>query len=108
MVIEGAGLVFLAGCGGGVLNELLHWWNLRKKPEFPRYVRSAKYWILTLLMALVGGFIVWLYFGQQVEGVLAVHVGLLAPLILQKMASSVPEAAGARGREASVRSFFNW
>jgi hypothetical protein len=62
-------------------------------------------------MICIGGLIAWLYFGQKAEGVVAAHIGLSAPLILQKMTVSVPDLKGARGAapaDTSVRSFFTW
>ena len=111
MVVEGGVVVFLVGCAGGAISEVLHWWNLRQKPNFPKYARTPKYWILTLLMIFIGGLIAWLYFGQKAEGIVAAHIGLSAPLILQKMTVSVPDLKGARGAapaDTSVRSFFTW
>jgi len=108
MIVQGSLNVFLIGCLGGVFNELLHWWNLRDKPELPEYVRSPKYWIITLLMVLVGGAVAWLYFGQEANSLIALHVGISAPLIVQKLAASVPEPSGSRGTYASIRSFFKW
>lgn len=74
--------VFLAGLAGGCLLELLHWYGLKKEPLFPDYAKSPKYWITTALMALTGGGLALLYFGAKAEGLVAVHVGLSAPLIL--------------------------
>ena len=111
MVVEGGFAVFLVGCAGGVVSEILHWWNLRYKPNFPKYAGTPKYWVLTILMILVGGLIAWLYFGQKAESIVAAHVGLSAPLILQKMTVSVPDVKGARGAlpsQTSVRAFFTW
>jgi hypothetical protein len=111
MVVEGGMSVFLVGCAGGAISEVLHWWNLRQKSNFPKYASSPKYWILTISMILVGGLVAWLYFGQKAEGIVAAHVGLSAPLILQKMTVSVPDVKGARGFDpssTSVRAFFTW
>lgn len=33
MIIEGGMTIFATGCAGGVLAELLHWWNLRDAPR---------------------------------------------------------------------------
>jgi hypothetical protein len=110
MAVEGAGMVFLVGCLGGFLCELLHWWNLRNKPEWPAYAKWPIYWVLTLLMVLAGGAITWVYFGQKVDGLLAVHVGLTTPLLLQKLAGSLPDPSGARAilPQHSVKSFLTW
>src|SRR5260221_313119 len=48
-MVEGTWAVFSVGCLGGVLCELLHWWNLRTKPEWPAYAKWRTYWVLTLI-----------------------------------------------------------
>lgn len=100
--------VFLAGLTGGCVLELLHWYALKKEPLFPEYAKSPRYWITTGLMALVGGGLAVLYFGSRAEGLVAIHVGLSAPLILQKLASAAFEPKGARSANASIWSFFRW
>lgn len=112
MVIEEARFVFLAGCVGGVLAEVLHWWNLRTKPEFPSYARSPGYWAITAAMVLAGGIICWFYFGDRVDGPVALHIGVSTPILLQKLLTSLPEQTGTRELiekpRASLKSFFKW
>ncbi len=112
MVLEGALGVFGVGCAGGALAEALHWWNLREKLELPHYVKSLFYWVMTLVMIATGGFVAWLYFGDHAEALVAVHVGLSAPLILQKLIKSVPKTSGAKSvittPAPSLRGFFSW
>ena len=111
MTITGAFAVFLVGCAGGVLAEMLHWYCLRDKPERPQYATSPFYWTLTAGMVLAGGLICWLYFGATVEGPVGLHIGASTPILLQKLFSTVPEQSGARALlapKASLRSFFTW
>ena len=112
MVIEGAGGVAGIGLAGGMLAELLHWWNLREDKQLPDYAKSPKYWIITVGMILAGAFVTWIYFGQSAEAIVALHVGISTPLILQKLVVSVPQVGGARNiiatPQASVRRFFSW
>jgi len=101
--------VFLVGTAGGALLEFLHWWNIRKrKDEFPKYAQSAKYWIITAGMARVGGLLALIYFGDHVEAILALHIGVSAPLILQKLATTMAEPGARAGEETSIISFFTW
>jgi hypothetical protein len=100
--------VFLAGLAGGCLLETLHWYALRKEALFPEYAKSPRYWIATALMALAGGGLSLLYFGARADGLVAVHVGLSAPLILQKLAGAAFEPSGARSGGTSIWSFFRW
>jgi hypothetical protein len=112
MAIEGALTVFGVGCAGAAIAELLHWWNLRTKEQLPIYRTSLFYWAITAAMIVAGGFVTWLYFGLSAEGIVALHVGISTPLILQKLVTSVPEATGARNVIAkpapSLRNFFTW
>jgi hypothetical protein len=112
MTIDGDLSVFAVGCAGGALAELLHWWNLREAVQLPAYARSPLYWGLTLLMVLAGGFIAWIYFGAHAEAIIAVHVGLSTPLILQKLVTSLPADKGAKNivtlPAPSIRTFFTW
>jgi hypothetical protein len=112
MVVEGEWAVFGIGCGGGAIAELLHWWNLREAEQLPAYRTSLFYWGITAAMILAGGFIAWLYFGARAEGIIAFHVGVSTPLILQKLVTSVPQPAGAKNivmnPAPSVRNFFTW
>jgi len=112
MVVEGAGGVAGIGLAGGVLAELLHWWNLREDKQLPDYAKSPMYWIITAGMILAGGFVTWIYFGQSAEAIVALHVGISTPLILQKLVTSIPLAEGSKSIITtplpSVRRFFKW
>jgi hypothetical protein len=100
--------VFFTGFAGGVVLEFMHWYGLRYDPDFPAYARSPKYWVISLLMALTGGGLAVLYFGDQAEGIVALHVGLSAPLILQKLTTTIAQTPGARSAGPRVLSFFRW
>jgi len=86
--------VFLCGLAGGAVLELLHWYSIRRDVKFPAYARSPFYWIITVLMAIVGGGLAWLYFGSQAEAIVTFHVGLSKPLILQKLTTTVANVPG--------------
>jgi len=105
-------VIFGVGCAGGLLAELLHWWNLRQSTNLPDYRKSPFYWGITAAMILVGGFVAWIYFGNRAEAITVVHVGLSSPLILQKLVTSLPDTTGARNLVATpaptVRRFFIW
>jgi hypothetical protein len=61
MVISGFISVFLCACFGGVLEEILRWYNIRESAQFPIYVRGPIYWIATGLMIMSGGVLAVLY-----------------------------------------------
>lgn len=113
MTLDSTWAVFGAGLMGGVCTELLHWWNLRQQEVLPAYAMRPFYWIITGLLILAGGGVAVLYFGSHADGMIVLHVGAGTPLILQKLASSIPEPKGARSASLSVggpswRRFFRW
>jgi hypothetical protein len=100
--------VFLVGTAGGVLLELLHWYALRRDGRLPDYAYSAFYWGISAVMALAGGVLAWLYFGSRAEGIVALHVGLSAPLIFQKLSTTLAQTQGAKGLKPDWQSFLRW
>ena len=58
-------------------------------------------------MTLVGGLLALLYFGDKAEAVVAFHVGLSTPLLLQKLTTTVANVPG-KGGGPSLISFFTW
>ncbi|MBP1608797.1 MAG: hypothetical protein H6Q04_1032 [Acidobacteria bacterium] len=97
MELNGFWQVFAVGCFGGFLGELLKWYRLRENPRLPVYARSLFYWILTIIMIISGGFLACFYGITAVNGVLAVNVGISAPLIISALAATVPPASRQSG-----------
>jgi hypothetical protein len=88
--------------------ELLHWYRLRQNGKLPDYARSRSTGIVTVVMALAGGGPAWLYFGDKADAVVALHVGLSTPLILQKLTTTVAQTPGGKGGGPSLLKFFEW
>lgn len=107
MELNSAAQVFGVGFTGGLLLELLHWYALTRDPNFSTYKRDAVYWLVSLAMAAAGGLLSMLYFGEQADGLLVLHVGLSAPLILQKLASTAAQS-GAKAARPTVMNFVSW
>jgi hypothetical protein len=82
--------VFLFGVIGGALAEALKWWQLREAQPAPAYLKSTFYWVITLIMALVGGVLAVAYNVEASKPLLAINIGVSAPLILKGLASVVP------------------
>jgi len=98
-------MIFGYGVLGGALAELLKWYQLRESPNSPPYLGSAKYWVLTVLMALAGGLLAAV---QNVSNpLLAINIGISAPLILKALAAVTPiqppQAAPTAGKPAEPR-----
>ena len=101
--------VFAVGALGGALLELIHWWNLRRRnSRLPKYAKSPFYWAVTVLMALAGGAVSVFYFGNQAEAMLALHVGVSTPLILQKLATTMASPGARTANGTSLADFFTW
>ena len=83
---------------GGVFGELLKWFNMRHDLHrgLPDWSRSRLYWIVTLLMAVAGGLLVLAYLrsGFTLNALLAVNLGVSAPLVLDKLFSQLPTEPG--------------
>lgn len=108
MLLTTAWQVFFAGLAGGCLLELVHWYAILKNGRLPDYGKSPLYWIVSALMAVAGGGLAVLYFGERAEGIVALHVGLSAPLILQKLSTTIASTPGAKGLRKDVMSFLDW
>ena len=107
MNLESSIHVFVVGFIGGLLLELVHWYALTRDPNFTAYKRSPVYWITSFGMAAGGGLLAVLYFGDQAEGFLALHVGLSTPLILQKMITT-SALAGGKSSQPTIGGFLRW
>lgn len=101
--------VFAVGALGGALLEIVHWWNLRRRNvKFPNYAKSPFYWCVTILMALAGGAVAVFYFGDQAEAMVALHVGIATPLILQKLATTMASPGARSANGMRLVDFFTW
>jgi hypothetical protein len=109
VVLEGDLSVGMIGCLGAVAAEALHWHGLRRRARLPTYLKSTFYWIVTVVMVLLGGFVAWLRYGGDASALDAFATGLAAPIILQKLISQTGRAnMGSRGAEESLHDFFVW
>jgi heme A synthase len=99
MELNGFWQIFLVGSFGGILAESIKWYSLRENPRLPRYARSPRYWVITILMVLAGGILACLYGVKAINAILAANVGASAPLIISSLATAVPPASRTRGSD---------
>jgi len=93
MVLDGFLQVFAVGFLGSIGGEVFRWYNLRKLPphKFPIYFKSWFYWIASFSMAVLGGMLAVFYKTNGMNAILAFHIGLSAPLIVQRLTSNIPK-----------------
>ena len=86
---------FLLGAIGGVLTEVYGLYQLRKrsKSQRPAWVGSMFYWLITLLMIVIGGVVVALYIrsGAQLNPLIAIHLGAATPTLIGVFSKSSPD-----------------
>lgn len=88
--------VFVYGCGGAFAAEVLHWAALRKKKNFPSYWRSPFYWIVTVLLVLLGGVVAHAWsvsLASPISIMMALVVGFSAPALLKMLSRAFVKSA---------------
>ena len=82
------------GCLGVLLLNGVHYLEINRIPrlERPTDFGEKSYWIDFFARALIGGVLAWVYGynGEPLGPVLAMNVGVSAPLILKAMAKTAP------------------
>ena len=86
--------VFVYGLVGGVIPEAIGLYNIRHiaKTDRPVWLTSPFYWIITLVMVLIGaGFVTVHHFSSvTLTPLLAIEIGATAPLLLTAMINKKP------------------
>ena len=89
---------FLYGVLGGAFGESLGLFRIRRQhpSKWPKYMRYPTYWAITLLKVIIGGALVAVYDASHATftPILAVNVGLTAPIIIQALARQAPLEPG--------------
>jgi hypothetical protein len=86
---EIAGLIW--GIAGGVAAEIAHLYAVRDKPT-PLWLRSFRYWVITIAMIGVGGGLVYAYVqsGVRLSDLAAAQLGAAAPLLVRTFTAGTP------------------
>ena len=104
-MISGLVAVFLCGAFGGVLAEILHWYQLRESPSLPTYARSPFYWGITIAMIAAGGVVAVLYGTEPHNAILVLQIGVSTPLIIKALAQAKAPEPGRGPSAPSVQGF---
>ena len=95
-VMEG----FLYGMFGGALAELLGLFRLRRQSgkDFPEWLTSPFYWVVTGAMVLAGGGLVVIYVKSQLalNAWVALNIGASAPLMIGTLTEQAPKVSMGR------------
>ena len=76
--------IFLLGCIGGVLPEVLRIIKDRFSKEPQSFYKDARYWFALVLMIGLGGFVAYIFQSKDVKD--ALIYGFVAPELLTKIA----------------------
>jgi len=90
-----SGVMFAAA--GALAVELLKLTEIRSIPKHERpNLKEFLYWIPFIILPLLGAGLAYMYVMSEIilKSVLAVNIGISAPLIIRTMASSVPNITG--------------
>lgn len=88
---------FMFGVAGGVLPEVYALYNLRHSwfSEKPSWVKSPFYWMITLVMIVLGGgtAALYAYVGMKLNALMAIHLGLATPVLIQTALKEKPKVS---------------
>lgn len=88
--------IFMWGIFGGAGAEISVVFALRHRgpKEYPHWLKSWTYYIVALVMVLVGGIVTVAYAksGTTLNAILAIQIGASAPLIFRKLTETIPES----------------
>ncbi|UUZ64661.1 hypothetical protein LP417_06945 [Polaromonas sp. P1-6] len=82
---------------GALAVELLKLAEVRNIPKHERPdLKEFLYWVPFLILPLIGAGLAYVYIVSEIvlKPILAVNIGISAPLIIRTMASSVPKTTG--------------
>lgn len=74
---------FAIGCAGAAIAEILHWHRIARRGKWPRYGRSAVYWLVTLLLVTCGGVIAALVSPSGSAPLQLLIIGIAGPQLLE-------------------------
>jgi hypothetical protein len=76
-------IAFLLGCGGALAHEALRWIGFRFDARLPTYLRKLHYWLLTIVLVVLGGGLASIL--GPTSAAQALCFGIAAPAILSRL-----------------------
>lgn len=95
-------VVFFWGALGGALPEFYYLFG-KRRGKLPKFVKGVFYWAMFIGMSLLGGVAATLYSTTvPMNALIAVHLGLATPILLQLKSAESPLPA-AEGEATGVQ-----
>jgi len=79
--------IFLVGCLGGVLPDILRIIRNRLDPNLPAYLKSINFWVGLVLLVLLGGATAWILEAASAKDALV--YGFASPQIISQLVGSL-------------------
>lgn len=93
MILRSWWTIFLAATVGGCLGEFLTLYEESRGSPDKQKRRTKRYWIMSTLMALLGGLVALAYGFKEIHVLAAANIGASAPLLIKSgFASFAPPA----------------
>jgi hypothetical protein len=73
---------------GALISEVLHWHRIARRGRWPKYARSLAYWLITLLVIVMGGAVAALVSPAGTTPTQLLLLGMVGPQLLQAAAQS--------------------
>jgi hypothetical protein len=94
MLLHGTLQIFITGFFGGCIGELLTLYNLRAAESgVPPHLKKTFYWVMSVVMAVVGGVVAVLYGFKEIQAIPVVQIGASCPVLLKSFIATVAPPA---------------
>lgn len=92
--------IFLFGYFGGIAMNIMSWTELKNtpRPDRPETFSDPVYVVWFFVIPLLGGVLAYAYStsGDNLTPIIAINVGMSAPLILKSLAAAIPQNVKSR------------
>lgn len=92
--------LFLLGCVGGLLPDILRLIRNRYQIQVPAYLRQTNFWIGVILLVLIGGLTAWILGSGSSKD--ALIYGYASPQILSQLAAGATSERVERGEQKRI------
>jgi hypothetical protein len=83
MILSSWWAIFLAAAAGGCLGEFLTLYEESRGDPDKQKRRTSRYWTMSVLMALLGGFVALAYGFKEIHVLAAANIGASAPVLIK-------------------------